>query len=98
MGYRIEYGELTPAPRRTSPGSRRFALLLTAFFLTFLILTQLFWPAGAEKIRQFCLPGDADVTARAASALIEDLKGGMAVSDAVTAFCEEILDSGKDPG
>ena len=91
MAYRIEYenGDKYPsaAPERTSGVAVRAA----GFFLLFLLLTQLFWPAGAEKLRQILMPWDAETTAEAFSVMVSDLRQGDDISEAVTAFCREIM-------
>ncbi len=39
----------------------------------------------------YLLPGDASVTASAIHSLINDIKAGQGVEEAVTAFCREII-------
>lgn len=97
MGYVIRYSGEEP---KTSPKASRFSRLpglTAAFLLAFLLLTKLFWPAGSDKLREFLLPGDPDVTAGAITALVEDLREGQPVSDSVTAFCAEILAHAEYP-
>lgn len=97
MGYIISYGSSqavkTPIPNRSS----RFAMLTLAFFLAFLLLTKLFWPAGDAKLRRFLIPGDPEVTGHAASVLVDYLRSGEPVGDAVKAFCSEILTNAEYP-
>ena len=88
MGYEIRYAGHEPSSRK--PGTRLPALT-AGFFLAFLLLTHAFWPAGASKLRQLVLPGDSEVTGQAVASLVEDLREGQAVGDAVTTFCREIL-------
>lgn len=83
MGYRIVYGEQR---KRTLP-IRRFFLGA----ICVLIAALLIWPAGRNALQQIFLPGDADVTASALRNLTEDLHDGVAIGDAVTAFCQEII-------
>ena len=54
--------------------------------------------AGAfsiRPIRYFLLPGNPTVTEQALNVLVEDIKAGEPVSDAITTFCQTILEDGK---
>ncbi len=93
MSYRIEYGGGN-AVRKPGRGNR-LPVLTAGAFLLFLLLTQAFWPEGTAALREFLLPGDSEVTAHAFSAMAEDLQQGIPVSDALTAFCREILAHGE---
>lgn len=42
-------------------------------------------------LRQLLIPGDPDVTAGAFDTLVRQVRAGEAVSDALRAFCQEIL-------
>ncbi len=50
-----------------------------------------------EKFKEWIIPGDAEVTEAALSTLVEDLKQGDSLDDAITAFCQEILDHADIP-
>ena len=51
-----------------------------------------------RPIGRALLPGDPEVTERAAEQLVESLKNGENMQDAVTAFCIEVLKDGlQDP-
>ena len=58
------------------------------------LLVRLFWPAGMDKFRQMVIPGDPEVTGRAASEMVSQIHEGVPVGDAVQAFCRQILDEG----
>ena len=46
---------------------------------------------GRAGVLDFLIPGDEAITRKAFQTMIEDVKEGERVSDAVTTFCEEIL-------
>ena len=71
---------------------RRIFWLTGAFLLTFALLTLQFWPRGRDVLEEVILPGDAAVTKQAFSVMTEQLRRGEAVSDAVAAFCREVID------
>lgn len=95
MGYEIRYEKFEALPCRKTRRGGRFASLVGAFLLAFLLLTQAFWPAGTEKLRELLLPGDPEVTAQAAATLVSGLRAGESLTDAAVTFCREILDHGK---
>lgn len=88
MGYRITYGTVLQKVELSSPGKKQikigYVVAVSALILT-LVLGCKYW--------QFLLPGDSQVTERALHELAENLREGEQFSDAVTAFCREILES-----
>lgn len=98
MGYRIEYdsGKRQYEVRRVQPW--RLPLMIAGAFGVFLLLTCLLWPEGMEALRELVIPGDNAVTLRALEGMAEDLKAGASVSDAVAAFCKEIIQSAEAAG
>ncbi len=89
MSYRIDY-ETGSDMQDERKGSGLWTRT-TCFFLLFLLLTQLCWPAGAVKVREMLCPWNPDVTAAAFSDLIRDVRYGLSAEDAVVTFCREIL-------
>lgn len=98
MGYRIEYdsGKRQYEVRRVCPW--RLPLMAAGAFAVFLLLTSLLWPEGIEAMKELLIPGDNTVTLRALEEMAEDLKAGASISDAVTVFCKEILQSAEAAG
>ena len=94
MGYRIDYGQpfdkKYPMPDRRS----RLPWMVCIALLLFALLTNLFWPEGRAVLAEFLIPGDAAVTSAAFSDMVADVRAGVTVSDALAAFCREILDHG----
>lgn len=97
MGYVIRYGTEEPVTKAPKIYGTRLSVMTAGFFLMFLMLAKLFWPAGSDKVREFLLPGDAEATGRAVTVLVEDLRAGEPVGDAVKAFCGEILTHAEYP-
>ena len=90
MSYKIVYGSQmhrVPIKGKGSPMAVGIAV--------FLILV-LYLAAGAgERFRELLLPGDAAVTGAALQNMVENLKDGEDLSDAVTAFCKEIVENAQ---
>jgi hypothetical protein len=50
---------------------------------------------GLQWVREVLLPGDPAVTAAALEGFVLDIKEGDTLVDAITAFCQEIVNGGK---
>jgi len=50
-----------------------------------------------EKAIEWLLPGDPGTTKAALSTMLEELRSGEGLQEAVTAFCREILNEAKPP-
>lgn len=90
MNYRIDYPGPTPTKNK-NPKSGRLAVMTGAFFLTFLLLVKSFWPAGADKLQSILIPGGAE-NRTAFRQMLVDLRQGENVSDAVSAFCRQVIE------
>lgn len=98
MGYRIDYGQPSDRKYPLPSGKSRLPALISAALALFALLTNLYWPAGREALKALLIPGDADITLEAFSEMLNTVREGEDVQDAVAAFCREILDNGTDPG
>lgn len=89
--YRIEYDGRAGKyeVRRYSP-YRLPALLFTAACL-FLLLTFAFWDAGADYIKEALIPGENAVTIAAFENLADRLRQGERLTEAVAAFCSDVI-------
>ena len=63
------------------------SIVITAAALRYLGLT--------EKLWHYLLPGDGEVTSRALQVMLEHLKQGGGIVEAVTAFCRRILEGAQ---
>lgn len=97
MAYIIAYDGADPVPKSAARRRSRLAGLTVGFFLVFLLLTKLFHPEGTAVLRRLLLPGDEAVTGPAMTVLLEELRSGEPVGDAVKAFCGEILSHAEYP-
>ena len=83
MHYRIVYGRKKRSLPRLTRKQRAFAI---AAIIS--ISLAVFCLAGGIKL---LLPGDPDVSAAALENMVEAIQNGETISDAVTAFCQEIM-------
>jgi len=93
MGYIIRYG---PEKQVKQKNGKMWEALgvqgMTAFFLAlFILFAGLFWKDGKEVMKRWLIPGEAGATETAAMKLVEDIRSGEPVLDAVDAFCREIF-------
>lgn len=89
MSYRIEYdavGGIKDGKNTKQKGI--FAVCLVAGLVTGAVLIK---TVGLSWVQEVLMPGDPVVTAAALEGMLEDLKCGSSLVDAVTAFCREIL-------
>ena len=85
MGYRIEYD---------SGRKKKFSVKQKRLVPAWLILSALGAAAlllFGRRLTYLLLPGDPDVTAAALSEMAFGLKEGQSLSEAVSAFCREIV-------
>ncbi|MBR4109851.1 MAG: hypothetical protein IKK41_06055 [Oscillospiraceae bacterium] len=89
MSYRIEYN---PEKNRQYPmqAARKPKWLIAA--LVVIVVLFMFQKIDRNHIlRSWLLPGDSDVTVSAFSSMVDGIRAGEPVKDAVTAFCLEII-------
>lgn len=98
MGYRIEYDKGSKAYEVRKEHSLRFPVMVASCLVLFFLLTWVFWPEGVELLREMVIPGDNAVTTQAWDTMVDSLKSGASVSDAVTVFCREIIHGAEIPG
>lgn len=97
MGYRILYGEtvkkevLTETTKNRKPLIGVIAGVIMCCVFTFII------SKNADKLVDFILPGNKEVTKNAISTFAEGLREGESVSNAFVAFCQEIIDNANIP-
>lgn len=93
MGYVIEY---SPQDKRKYPitGNKRKGKRYVRWFLILVVLVCSLIPGIRTRAVNLLIPGDDEVTKAAFQIMTEQLRAGEPVNDAVTAFCQEILDNG----
>ena len=95
MAYQIRYG---PVKRKEQSDRRKKAgrwLPVTLCAAALLIGIQ--FSGIGKTIWNWILPGDAAVTGAALNTMVEEIRAGESVSDAVAAFCTEIIENAKIP-
>ena len=95
MCYRIEYGpeiRSKPSNRRTF---FRIPVLTAVFFFLFLLSVRIWWDDGSKLLRQWMIPAEFSATEEAFSSMVENLRSGAELKDAVTTFCQELLSDAK---
>ena len=92
MGYRIQYGDTPVFAKRQKMRLSRIIGLSLCFLVLLILLSWGFWPEGRTVLRDFLVPGDPDVTLHGLEVLTQELRDGENFSDAVTAFCREVID------
>ena len=92
MSYRIAYKSFGEEKRKPVSKKRKSAIaagILVAVLVAGAISVK---QTGLKWVQTFLLPGDPTVTAAALEAFAQDLKDGESIRDAVTAFCQEIME------
>ena len=94
MSYRIEYGSAAPAQYRKYRGKTWFRSLTAMCLILFALGVSQFWPKGQQVLRAYFLPGEPTVTEQAFSDLVSDLSHGIGLEEAMTVFCQQIINHG----
>ncbi len=91
MGYRIEYGS-SSVQRKPLKRKPHYAAIATAVgVLSLVFLAIAIKHAGLTWVRDVLLPGDPAITAAALENMVDSMRSGSSIAEAVTAFCQEIL-------
>lgn len=91
MAYSISYG-IQRQEMLTRRHSGRFGLMVAGFFVVFLFGVQLFWEEGAQALRQLIFPLQ-DQAVAALEGMVQSIRDGSTIPEAVTAFCREVIES-----
>ena len=94
MAYIIRYGGRSDLKVKT--GRSKLWLYTGVFLGLFILAVNLFWKDGAEVLGNILMPMQAH-TKEAADTMIQSIQTGTTVTDAVTAFCQEIIDHAALP-
>ena len=92
MGYRIVYGPTEDRHHEAVEGSFRLRTMIAAILVVFSLIVRLTWQEGTDMLREYLLPGEQTLTQEAFSELVVDLREGEHLKDALTVFCQTILD------
>ena len=90
MAYRVEYGS-GGAKRSEIWKKKMVGGKAWGFFLLFLLLVRLYWPAGTQVLRELLLPGASQTAFAAAETLTDQLREGEPFGQALENYCRRIL-------
>ncbi len=92
MAYRVDYsksGMREEVRERTFNISKAICTLALIFLI---VLMGIIYPQK-HMLEELLIPGDAEVTKQATAELVSNLRGGEGISEALQAFCVEIIEN-----
>ena len=96
MGYRIIYAS-GKSKKHSITRHHSLQKRIISYIVLLTILIGVGWIGWSNRtIRSWLLPGNPQVTERALQGFVSNIKSGEALSDAVAAFCNEIIRNEKD--
>lgn len=95
MAYKIQYSPQFGAQYPEKMKRQSSWKWIAGIVLTLLMIGILVNPNYRSIVKEILIPGDAEVTVKAVETLAQNLKDGVSIQNAVTAFCAEILDNAK---
>ena len=90
MSYKISYGESTKKIKNGLKFGRRLPTL-AGIVLLLAIMARFFYPEETNQLTEALFPLTSDSSQQALEVFAENIKAGESFGDAVTAFCQEIL-------
>ena len=95
MAYRIVYGKDPVRSETTRFWSGRMRVMTALFFVMFILSVKLLWKDGFDILQDVLLPGAGDTALKAMNHMVAHIREGSGLTDAVTAFCREIIAGAK---
>ncbi len=92
MSYRITYGPKVPKKYYKRKMSKR-PLLFLGVAAAAVIAAAILFPTQAQRIKYKLMPWTTPESKAAISAMLTDIEGGASYSDAIAAFCRDILNT-----
>ncbi len=95
MSYQVVYGSFNrdhPIKSKKHQNKGAFAAVIVAVLILGAMTVRL---RALPWVKEYLLPGDPEVTAMALDSLVQDLREGDSLGQAVTAFCREIMEHGQ---
>lgn len=87
MGYKIIYGK----KKRRQYHPMRLQSMVAAFIFLLVLCVCASWPEGTAQLRRIFISEELSESAQAMVSLVEGLKAGDDISDAVMVFCQELI-------
>lgn len=94
MAYRIDYGSGTKCQRSERGSYLRVQTMTAACLLVFTLVVSRVWPEGKQQLRQYLMPGEQKIQT-AFQEFTGQLRAGVSVEEALTAFCVQIIDDAR---
>lgn len=92
MGYRIDYiHDMHASGTGAERNYGRMRALIAVLFICMTLTVKSYWPEGTERMRDFLLPQRVSAGQACFQALISDLRQEVALRDALTVFCTDLL-------
>ena len=93
MGYRILYDN--DNIQIATVGTKKPFSRIIAVLLIFMLIVGGLKTIGWDSLKYYLLPGDPHITETAFCSMMESIRTGEPVKDAVTAFCVEIIEHAR---
>ena len=92
MSYKIQY---SPDTNDRYPQSvKRHRTAAGKYFAVLFLMLAALW-IHFRGVPDFLVPGDPQVTKAAAAVLVEEIRDGAGMKDAITTFCSMVLDGAE---
>lgn len=92
MSYRIMY---SPEDNHKYPPHKQENKWILPSLLVIALLVVAARPQVRNAVEEWLIPGDTHVTKAAFAVMLDEIKSGEPVGEAVTTFCNMIIDNGK---
>jgi hypothetical protein len=90
MAYRVVYHPDRKEPEKSGGSGFRITLFTLIFLGFFVVIVNCCWPAGRERLQYLFIPEESKA---AVHELVDDLKHGESLADAVQVFCETVIEN-----
>lgn len=91
MAYTVYYTETGEIERNNIALKKSNHKILVSLCLVLLFVFGTVKLLSSERIQQFLIPGDPQITKAAFAEMTQSVREGQSVEDAVVAFCRQIL-------
>ena len=89
MSYKISYGAM---PKKTVSRYRAWLPATAIFLVALTVLARLLFPDETKQLMETLFPLTSESAQDALEVFSQNIRAGLSLGDAVTAFCMEIID------
>ena len=93
LSYQISYPGTNHMEQKYMQRTEKNVVLTVVVIVCIVILAVSVYMIGLDRVSAFLIPGNDAVTVAAFRQMQNDVKSGIPVKEAVTAFCEEIIEA-----